>query len=44
MQTPYPVHMELPKVANNSLGCLRNLVCFRLESFLYIWYSLHRCL
>jgi len=24
MQTFYPVHEELPKVANNSSGCLRN--------------------
>ena len=40
----YPVHIELPKVANNSLGCLRNLIRFRLELFLYIWYILYRCL
>jgi len=36
MQTFYPVQVELPKVADNSLGCLRNLVRFGLESFLYI--------
>ena len=32
----YPVHIELPKVANDSLGSLRNLIRFRMESFLYI--------
>jgi len=26
MQTFYPVHIESPKVANNSLGGLRNLI------------------
>jgi len=31
-----PVHKELAKVANNSSGCLGNLIRFRLESFLYI--------
>jgi len=39
-----PVHKELPNIANNSSGCLGNLTCFRLESFLYIWYILYRCL
>jgi len=41
MQTFYLVHIELPKVASKNLvGCLRNLIRFRLESFLYIWYIL----
>jgi len=26
MQTFYPVHVELPKVVNNSLGCLREIL------------------
>jgi len=26
MQTFYPVHMELPTVVNNSLGCLREIL------------------
>jgi len=31
MQTFYPVHIELPKVANNILGCLRNRVGYVLD-------------
>jgi len=36
MQNFYSFHLELPKVANKSLGYLRNLIRFALESFLYI--------